>query len=174
VLIVMAGRAGVGKSTLARALAQRLGIAVLPVDPIEAALWRAGIDRTQPTGLAAYVVADALAAEQLALGASVIVDAVNAVEPARQGWRQLAGRFGVPMPVLEVFCSDPRLHQTRLASRDRGLDASLEPTWEAVLAREYQPWPDRHLRLDSARPVVANAAVALEYLAGAAGGPVAT
>jgi hypothetical protein len=50
---------------------------VLSLDPIEAALVRAGIDRSQPTGLAAYVVAAALADRQLELGLTATIDASN-------------------------------------------------------------------------------------------------
>ena len=56
-LIVMAGLPGAGKSTIAREVAQILGWTLVSVDPIETAMWRAGIDREQPTGLAAYAVA---------------------------------------------------------------------------------------------------------------------
>src|SRR5215469_8216574 len=79
-LIVMAGLPAAGKSAVAEGLARALGCAVLSVDPVEAAMWRAGVDRDQPTGLAAYVVVEVVAAEQLALGHDVIVDAVNDVE----------------------------------------------------------------------------------------------
>jgi hypothetical protein len=36
----------------------------LSVDPVEAAIWRAGVALDQPTGLAAYQVVEVLAAEQ--------------------------------------------------------------------------------------------------------------
>jgi hypothetical protein len=39
---------------------------VLSVDPIESAMWRAGLDRAQPTGLAAYLVAESIALDSLA------------------------------------------------------------------------------------------------------------
>lgn len=89
-LIAMAGLPGSGKSAVAGEVARALGCAVLSVDPIEAAMWRAGIGHDQPTGLAAYVVAEELAREQLLIGNDVVVDAVNDVEPARQQWRSLA------------------------------------------------------------------------------------
>jgi predicted kinase len=79
-LIVMAGLPGSGKSTVAEGLGRRLAAPVLSVDPVESALWRAGISREEPTGLAAYVVVEAMAADVLALGQTVVVDAVNDVE----------------------------------------------------------------------------------------------
>ncbi|WP_225847582.1 ATP-binding protein [Streptomyces sp. HPF1205] len=140
-LIVMAGLPGSGKSSLAEALGRRLAAPVVSVDPIEAAMWRAGVARGQPTGLAAYVVAEAVAGGVLALGQTVIVDAVNAVEAARDQWRSLAGRSGVPMAFIEVVCSDPLVHRRRLEGRSRGIDGFPEPTWEAVerLREEVAP-----------------------------------
>jgi predicted kinase len=86
VLIALAGLQGVGKSTFARMLGRSLRAPVVSVDPIEAALFRAGIDRSQPTGLAAYVVAAALAERQLELGLTTIIDASNYMEQGRQMW----------------------------------------------------------------------------------------
>jgi predicted kinase len=90
VLIVVAGLPGSGKSTLAVDLGRALNCAVLGVDQAEAAMWRAGVSRSGPTHHAAYLVVAALAAEQVALGHDVIVDAVNGPEPARAQWRDLA------------------------------------------------------------------------------------
>lgn len=81
-LVVMVGLPAPGKSAVAEDLARALDCAVLSVDPVEAAMWRAGISPQQPTGLAAYLVVEALASEQLALDHDVVIDAVNAVEPA--------------------------------------------------------------------------------------------
>jgi hypothetical protein len=56
-------------------LGRALNCAVLGVDQAEGAIWRAGVSRSEPTHHAAYLVVAALAAEQLALGHDVIVDA---------------------------------------------------------------------------------------------------
>ena len=77
-LIVMAGLPGAGKSTIAEIVGARLGATVVSVDPIESAILRAGIDADQPTGLAAYLVAEEIAEKELDSGRTVIVDAVNA------------------------------------------------------------------------------------------------
>lgn len=166
-LIVMAGLPGSGKSSVAEALGRRLAAPVVSVDPIEAAMWRAGVARDQPTGLAAYVVAEAVAGGVLALGQTVIIDAVNAVEAAREQWRSLAGRSGVPVAFIEVVCSDPLVHRRRLEGRSRGIDGLLEPTWEAVerLRDEFAPWTDHRLVLDAVTDVSSNLAAAVEFLA---------
>lgn len=166
-LIVMAGLPGAGKSSIAEELARKLPAAVVSVDPVEAAMWRAGVDRGQPTGLAAYCVAETVADGVLALGQSVIIDAVNAVEAARQQWRALAARRQVPVAVIEVVCSDIQVHRRRLERRSRNIVGFEEPTWEAVQQRrsEYEPWTDHRLVLDSVADVVSNVTKAREYLA---------
>ncbi|WP_380283972.1 AAA family ATPase [Kitasatospora purpeofusca] len=166
-LIAMAGLPGAGKSSVAGELGRKLAAPVVSVDPIEAAMWRAGVARSQPTGLAAYGVAEAVAGGVLALGQTAIVDAVNAVEEARAQWRSLASRHGVPLVFVEVVCSDPALHRRRLEGRSRGIDGFHEPTWEAVerQQQEFAPWADDRLVLDSVTDMSQNIATALGFLA---------
>lgn len=165
-LIVFAGSPGSGKSTLARALGRDLTAPVLSVDPVEAALLRSGVDRDQPTGLAAYVAVEAMAAEVLSLGQTVLVDAVNDAAEAREQWRNLAERQGVPLVWIEVVCSDPDLHRRRLEGRRRDLPGLPEPTWASSEARRpgLAAWTDQRLVLDSVREPESNVEVALEYL----------
>jgi len=166
VLVALAGLPGSGKSHLATAIGRALTAPVVSVDPIEAALLRAGVGRDQPTGLAAYVVAEAVAGDVLALGQSVVVDAVNDVEPARGQWRGLAAAHGVPLRFVEVVCSDPELHRRRLAGRRRDLAGLAEPSWAAVEARRagFAPWADPRLVVDSASDHESNLAAALDWL----------
>ncbi|SDE32176.1 Predicted kinase [Streptomyces griseoaurantiacus] len=172
-LIAMAGLPAAGKSSVAEALGRVLPAPVVSVDPVEAAMWRAGVEHGQPTGLAAYLVAEAVADGVLALGQSVIVDAVNAVEAARRQWRTLAGRHGVPVVFLEVVCSDPAVHRRRLEGRSRDIPGFEEPTWEAVeeTRAAFEPWTDRRLVLDALADPASNLAEAWAYVAAAAPPP---
>lgn len=149
-LIVMAGLPGSGKSSVAEALGQLLDRAVLSVDPIEAAMWRSGIPQSM-TGIAAYHVAEAIAEENLRLGLSVIIDAVNPVDAARDGWVGLAARREVGMMFVECECPDLGLHRDRITRRRRGIDGMAEITWDEVEARrrEYQPWSHDRIVLDT-------------------------
>ena len=167
-LIVMAGLPGSGKSAIAGELATALRCALLSVDPIEAAMWRAGVAPDQPTGLAAYVVAEDLPREQLLLGNVAVVDAVDEVEEAREQWRSLAADLTAPLAFIEVFCSDPATHRQRLEHRRRGIAGFPEPTWESVVARQehLRRWGDARLRLDSMRPLRENVADAIAYIDG--------
>ena len=72
-LVIFGGLPGTGKSTIARALARRIGAAWLRIDTIEQAMVDAGRDR-QALEDAGYRVAYALARDNLALGLSVVAD----------------------------------------------------------------------------------------------------
>lgn len=143
-LIVMAGLPGTGKSTVAAAVGARLGLPIVSVDPIESAILSAGIDAGQPTGLAAYLVAEVIVDSVLSSPANgVIVDAVNAVEPAREQWVKLGARHGQRrVRFVEVGCSDETIHRARLEARNRQLAHIAEPTWHAVEQSldEWEPW----------------------------------
>jgi predicted kinase len=166
VLIVMAGLPGAGKSAVAGEIARELRCALLSVDPIEAAMWRAGVKKDQPTGLAAYVVAEDLAREQLRAGNDVIVDAVNDAVEARDQWKSLAALLRQPLAFIEVFCSDPAVHRRRLEGRTRGIVGFSEPTWQSLDERSegFRLWSDARLRLDSIRPLDECVAAVLEYI----------
>jgi len=139
---------------VAEGLAIRLGFPVLSVDPIESAILASGIGRSFETGLAAYLVAKALAAEQLRAGLSVVIDAVSPVEEARAMWRQLATEHDAALVVIECVL-DPELHRERVESRVRGLRGIPEVTWRDVQERrkEYVAWEQERLVLDTSRPV---------------------
>lgn len=165
-LIAMAGLPGSGKSAVAGEVARTLGCALLSVDPIEGAMWRAGITRDQPTGLAAFVVAEDLAREQLLIGNDVIIDAVNDVDAARGQWVSLAAELGHPLAFIEVFCSDVDEHRRRLEGRRRGIVGFAEPTWESVIERRvgFETWTGARLRVDSMRPLAEGVAEVLDYI----------
>ena len=166
VLVVVSGLPAVGKSELADALGQRLGAAVLSVDPIEAAMWRCGIAPSFETGVAAYEVVAVLAEHQLRLGLTVIADAVSSLEVARDMWREAASRTGAAMRVIEVVCSDEGTHRERLARRVRDIDGFPEPSWEDVVRRRdgWEPWGDEHLVVDSVRELEESVVEALAYV----------
>jgi predicted kinase len=165
-LIVLAGLPGAGKSVLAEDLGRARNCAVLGVDQVEAAMWRAGVGRSEPTRPAAYGIVAALAAEQLSLGHDVIIDAVNGPEAARAHWRELAARQPAELRFIEVVCSDDEVHRTRLAQRQRTIEGFPEPTWQSVLQRRaaFPPWADERLRIDSVNSRDANLAAAARFL----------
>lgn len=154
----MCGLPGAGKSALADGLGQRHGWPVLSVDPVEAALFQSGIEASQPTGLAAYIVVETLAERLLSLGQTVIVDAVNDASEARQQWLALAIRASVSLEFVEVICSDRELHRSRLESRQRGLRAFPEPSWASLEPRRTAlgAWNGERITVDSVNDHLAN------------------
>ena len=170
-LIVMAGLPAAGKSTIAEIIGNRLGIPVISVDPIESAILSAGIDSDQPTGLAAYLVAETMAESVLVGGGGVIVDAVNAVLPAREQWVHLAERQAAVIRFIEVVCTDQELHRERVEARGRKLAHLAEPTWHAVEQSldEWEDWSGpsavvARITVDSSGPLGANVDQALAFL----------
>lgn len=170
-LVVMAGLPGSGKSTIAEVVGNRLGVPVVSVDPIEAAILRAGIGDDQPTGLAAYLVAETLADSVLASGRGIIVDAVNAVNPAREQWVALAERQSMSVRFIETVCSDPELHRTRLETRGRHSAVAPDSASHAVeqSTDEWEDWSGPsgavgRITLDTAQPLGVNVDQAIAFL----------
>jgi len=158
-LIVMSGLPATGKSAIADALAVAVNGLVVSVDPIESALLTSGIEPNQPTGMAAYAVAAAIAETNLRLDRTVIVDAVNSVGQAKTWWIELSRREDVRLLVVEAICSDEAIHRQRLTDRRRAL-AIEEPSWETVTLRreEWVAWPFAPLVVDAVDPLAENVA----------------
>jgi predicted kinase len=149
-LVVFSGLPGTGKTTIARALATRWSATYLRIDVIEQAIRSAGIIAGD-IGPAGYIVANALAASSLAIGHNVIADCVNPVRESREGWRATATRAGKPLIEVEVVCSDVAEHRRRVEQRTSDIDGLVLPTWQSVLGRDYSPWPEPHVIIDTAR-----------------------
>jgi predicted kinase len=168
-LIEFGGLPGTGKSTLAQHLALRTGAVLLRIDEIEAAMRRNDLTADQ-TGIAAYSVAHDLAASHLRRGLTVIADAVNPVEAARAGWRELARDCGARHEVIEAHCPDAAEHRRRVEQRAASHTADLPgwayPTWPEVQRRaeEYQPRTDDRLIVDTTDPIDASHRQIARYL----------
>jgi predicted kinase len=146
-LIALSGLPGVGKTTIARALARATGAVHVRIDSIEQALRGAGWD-PQAEG---YRVAHAVAEDNLRLGRIVIADCVNPWPLTRAEWRSVADRVGVRALEVEIVCSDPNEHKRRVESRTSDIAGHRLPTWTEVVARDYHAWNDTRILIDSAR-----------------------
>lgn len=151
-LLVVCGLPGVGKTSVAAALASRTGAAHLSIDVIEDAILGSGLPPSWQVGVAAYEVARASAELALAGGLDVVVDAVNDSEEARATWHRAALAAGAELQVVHLVVSDQAEHERRLSGRDRGFHHVLEPSWRDVLARRdaYAPWDEEPARIDTA------------------------
>jgi predicted kinase len=137
--VVFAGLPGSGKSVLARGVADAIGATYLRIDSIESAIVATLMPfRDNPVG---YVIAERVAADQLAGGRDVVADAVNGVAAARDGWVALAERTGATLRFVEVRCSDAAEHRRRVESRGPEMPGQGVPTWDQVQRRRFEPWP---------------------------------
>ncbi|GAA1542366.1 AAA family ATPase [Nocardioides humi] len=159
-LVLVGGAPGTGKSTLAGAVADRLGMSVLGSDRIRkelagmdpessaAARFGAGIYDAEHSR-AVYAVLLRRAGLLLGRGESVVVDATWGGAEERHRARELARALSTD--VVELRCEvDADTAAARIARR-RGVsdaDAEVAARWRLSAA----PWPASHA-VDTARPI---------------------
>ena len=145
-LIVLSGLSGVGKTTIARALAVATDAVHVRIDTIEQALRNTGMT-VEAEG---YCVAYAVAEDNLRLGRTVIADSVNPWLLTRDAWRAVGYRVGVRTMDVEIVCSDRAEHRRRVESRASDIAGHRVPTWREVLERDYHPWHSERRVIDTA------------------------
>jgi predicted kinase len=146
--IVVGGLPAVGKTTVSQRLARYLGAPYLRVDTIEQAVIGSGI--ADLPGIAGYSVGYALAGENLRLGAVVVSECVNGLNVTRRAWRRVAEEAGADSLDVELVCSDPAEHRRRAENRTVDVVGLALPTWRDIVERDYEPWPEPHLVIDTA------------------------
>ncbi len=148
ILFVFSGLPGVGKTTLAKALAPRLQAVHLRIDSVEAAL-KTSVLAISPPEDAGYVSGAAIAKDNLLLGNNVIADAVNPIEITRNIWLEAALGAKVKALNIEVICSDEAEHRRRVETRRNDIPALSLPCWDAVKRRRFEKWKKHRLVLDT-------------------------
>jgi len=161
-LIGLSGLPGVGKTSIAIALARATGATHLRIDSIEQALRNEGI-KVEGQG---YAVAYAVAGDNLRLGRLVIADCVDPWPLTRRAWQGVAQRAGVRMLAVELVCSDAEEHRRRVETRRPDIPGHQLPAWQDVLALDYRPWDQDHVVIDTARGSVEDSVRALRSAAG--------
>ena len=150
-LIVFGGLPGVGKTTLAKAVAKQYAAVYLRIDTIEMAM-RSSIMPGSDIGPAGYVIAYRVAEENLRLGQPVVADSVNPLQVTRDSWAAVARNARVDLVEVEVVCSDAAEHRKRVESRSEGRDR-FPLTWAGV----YEKWTTPSLVIDTAGKGVSEA-----------------
>ena len=150
-LVAISGLPGVGKTTVARALAGRLTMTHLRIDSFETALLRQRLvpDAAHLSGHG-YALALAAADTCLVAGTPVIVDAVFPIEASRAPFADLAGRHGCAMRWFRLVCGDATEHRRRVEGRSPDLPGQVVPGWPDVLRRVVDDWRQPHTVIDTA------------------------
>jgi len=161
-LVVIGGLPAVGKTAVCRALLGERPITPpmtwLRVDSIEQALRRSGEMAPDMPGGAGYYAAAAVAGDVLSTGGDVLVECVNPLPITRRLWERTAVDAGSRLLQVELVCSDRDEHRRRVEQRVSDIEGLVLPGWRDVLQRDYAPWPEADLRLDTGRLEVTGAA----------------
>lgn len=164
VLVVVSGLPATGKSTVCAEIVHARKITWLRVDRIEDAIVRTTPLR-HPLGVVGYAVAYALAEEQLCCGVDVVAECVNPLAVTRDAWRQIADDACAHLIEVEMVCSNPIEHRCRAETRTTDIEGYPLPTWDDIVAREYEPWEREHVVIDSVTTSASDAAQQISQLA---------
>ena len=162
-LLILGGLPGVGKTSIATGLARDIKAVHLRIDSIEQALRNANVTISGPEG---YIVAYAVAEDNLRLGRAVVADSVNPVEITRSAWREVAQRAGKRCIEIEIVCSDPAERRRRVESRVADIAGHKLPTWQQVRDREYESWQAGIVIDTAVQPIGASVSELRERLEG--------
>lgn len=160
VLVIVGGLPATGKTTICREVARLTRAVHLRVDTIEQALVDAGLGE-HPLGVGGYLVAYAVAREQLIQGQVVLAESVNPLPVTRDAWRAVAAAAGAVALEVEVTCSDAVEHRRRAESREIDVPGLARTSWSAIEGRVYEPWTGQHLVIDTATSTLDEAATCL-------------
>lgn len=151
VLYIFSGLPGTGKSTLAQRLASELQAAYIRIDTIEQALHELCQVEVESEG---YRTAYRLTADNLQLGLTVVADSCNPIVLTRREWEAVAQVEHAEFVNIEISCSNEAEHRRRVETRRAENSGSTFPTWEQVVTREYHPWQEQRLELDTSGQTV--------------------
>jgi len=166
ILVVIVGLVGTGKTTVAKALAERLGLEYISSDETRKRL--AGMPETEhrqegfDRGIYSPAFTDSvydvildMAGEGLLGGKSVVLDA-SFISEERRSWAKWQAHIcGAGFYAVECRC-DEKIIKERLSSRR---DTPSDGTWDVYLEQKkvFEP-PDeilaeRHIVVDTAKPI---------------------
>ena len=163
--MLFSGLPGTGKTALARQVARELTIPLLAKDRVQSALCVRGLaERRTVDG---YHLLFDLADEQLALGVSVLPDAVFPMQEFRLRARDMADRHGARFRAIHCFCSDAKTWQRRMEERQQYVPHWTPVGWSEVerIREIYEPRKPRSaLFVDAVNSLEENLARVLRWL----------
>jgi predicted kinase len=160
VLVIFCGLPATGKTTLARVVARRLRATYFRVDTVEQVV-RDAVDLSSVDDIG-YRLGYAFAEDNLRLGQTVVADCVNPLQLTRDAWRAVAARVGVPAVELEITCSDRQEHRRRVETRRTDIAGLELPSWQDILAGDYQAWTRDRVVVDTGGRTVEDCVAVIE------------
>lgn len=168
-LAVVGGGPGTGKTTVARALADRVGATVISTDEVRRTMQSSGVIAGEAGVLDAGLYSDENVAAvydevlrqaqiQLAMGRSVILDGTWRDPRRRDQARQLA--IHTHSAEFELVCTTPvNTAAHRVALRPAGGLSDATPEIATALTEGSPDWPEAH-HIDTSRPIAESVRVA--------------
>lgn len=145
--VVMRGYPGTGKSTIARAIAAALHAPLIDRDILRQKAVDIFGDLPQ-VGHFSYELMFALAAEQLELGLSVVVDTPLTYRTTYEQAQELARTFSTPILVVHCQCP-PEVQKRRLEERKGQVSQFQITSWE-----EWMQWKQRFEEFETEECVI--------------------
>jgi len=150
-MIIFSGLPGTGKTTISKEIATYFHAVYFRLDTIEHAMNELCNLNVQGEG---YRLTYRIAAENLSLGNSVVIDCCNPCELTRNEWESVALERGCPCVNVEITCSDKDIHKERVENRDNDIPGFKLPSWENVTKRDYEKWHKDVIRIETANRTV--------------------
>lgn len=144
---MFSGLPGVGKSVLAKALAEKTKSTYLRIDTVEQAIRDLCSFDVQGEG---YRLSYRIAEDNLRLGNSVVADSCNPWLLTRNEWQQAAVNSNSDYINIEVICSDKIEHRRRVENRKSDIPGLILPDWDKVINRMYDTWETPRILIDTA------------------------
>lgn len=149
-IIVFSGLPGTGKTTIAKQIATNLNAVYLRIDSIEQTLKNTQNITELAVGSKGYFIANSIALDNCKLGNTIIIDCVNPLPLTRKIWQDTADKTSQRLVSIELYCSDQQKHYQRAMERKSDIDGLTPPSWKKIITRNYIPWNDAILRIDTA------------------------
>lgn len=162
-VVQMHGEPGSGKSTVARAIGERLGLVVIDKDVIKAALLRVGIEE-KAAAAGAYEVFFAQARAFVAAGHSIVLDNPVYWESVERRWLEVSDAAGSPRILIETVCADRVELTARLARREIVESQTRAPIDLARHRGSRATLFEPRMTLDTTRPLGENVDDAVSYI----------
>lgn len=147
-LIVVCGLPGVGKTTVARRIAERADATILRTDAVRKELF-SDPDYTDEENAAVYAELLSRAADVLREDGTIVLDATFAESSNREDARAVAEELDVPFELVKVECASDVVEE-RIQQRDGLSDADFEI--HCLFREEFDPIEIDHETVDNSGP----------------------